>query len=329
MSNTHTNFTFPPRLADLGFSMDVPVGFIEAEIPAGDTDFSDPTKSAPIAILSSPVALAVIAVAARPAYQDGTVLSWIRYLAGHHQLDLQHVQVKPIGKGVGHPGITAFGVQFQDGMKLNFMMAAFEDGGRLVTAHAMCPAELWPSYGNAMSAAVESITLTNPKGSTHSVDDFEVRQLAAQNNWSVAEAQLELSRLATDADAEPGEAEVTSATLPTNDPIQRAIRSARTHLEADAFEDAERAILSADSTIQGNVKLMRLYEEHLRALVSMATPDKDRLERVFHRALSWAQSCYPEPHTQCEADSYEAGRIEDRANLVAVLGYDPDALVKR
>ncbi len=321
------NRTFPPKLADLGFSMDVPEGFIEAELPGQDINFDDPTKSAAIAVLSSPVALAVIAVAARPAYSDGTVLQWMRYLAGHSQLELQHVLVRTVGKGDGHPGISAFGVQYQEGTQLHFMLTAFEDGGRLVIAHAMCPAELWPSYGAVLSASVESITLTNPKGPTHPVDDLETRQHAAENNRAAAEAQIEESKQIAGGRAAAPEDKATRQDA--SDPIQRAIFAAREHLRSDLFDDAEREILTVDSSIQGSVKLMRLYEEHLRNLVDSADKDNERTERVFYRALSWAQSCYPEPHTECEAEDYAKGRTGDRANLVGVLGYDPDASSKR
>lgn len=323
-----TSRTFPPRLADLGFTMDVPEGFIAPEMPTEDVDFSDPTMSAPIAVLSSQVALAVIAVAARPAYEDGTVLAWLRYLSAHFKIDLQHVQIRGVGKDAIHLGITAFGVQYQDGAKLNLMIVAFEDGGRFITAHAMCPAELWPSYGAALSAAVESITLTNPKGSTHAVDDYEARQAAAQNSHDTAAAQIEASQLSThEYIATLGErSKPHSKGHAKSDPMQAAIAAAREHLAADAFEEAEQAIQKVDRDIQGSVKISMLYKEHLTALVQsgVTTTDKARIERVFFRALSWAQSCYPEPHTECEAENYEAGRIEDRAELVALLGYDPD-----
>lgn len=321
---TLVSHTFPPRLADLGFTMGVPEGFVEAQIPAEDTDFSDPTKSAPIAVLSSQVALAVIAVAARPAYEDGTVLDWLRFLSAQYKIDLQHVLVRGVGKGGVHPGITAFGVQYQEGTKLQLALIAFEDGGRFVTAHGMCPAELWPSYGAALSAAVESITLANPKGPTHTVDDYEARQAAAQNTHAAAAAQIEASK-PTKPNA-PASREKRNATA---DPMQAAIATAREHLAADAFEEAEHAIQNVDRDIQGAVKISMLYRERLAEMVKSGeganSSDKARAERVFFRALSWAQSCYPEPHTQIEAEQYAEGRERDRAELVAVLGYDPDA----
>lgn len=312
---------FPARLADLAFAMDVPVGFVEVPIPEEDTDFDDPTKSAPLAVLSSPVAVAVVTVAARPAYADGTVLDWLRYLSSHYGIDLQHVLIRTVGTGEGHPGVTAFGVQFQEGTKVNLMLVAFEDGGRFVTALGLCPAELWPSYGASLAAAVESITLERPKGSTHSVDDPDVRSEAFAKAKARGLAEVNDPRENTEILCSTPEPE-----SPLSGPRVAAIGAARGHLAEDEFDEAERSILSVDSTIQGAVKLAALYEEHLRTLLSLAAGgiDKARAEQVFRRALSWAQSCYPEPHTEYEVERYEAGRAEDRAHLIGVLGYDPD-----
>ena len=317
--------------------MDVPTGFHEAPIPEEDINFDDPTKSAPLAVLSSSVAVAVITVAARPVYADGTVLDWVRYLASHYGIDLQHVLIRNVGKGEGHPGVTAFGVQFQDGVRINLMLVAFEDGGRFVTAHGLCPAELWPSYGNALAAAVESITLERPQGSTHAVDHPEQRSEVFAQSRARALEQVKSGgksggKTGGGSDGEAGAGDDPSRTEPEPSrppalgPMQEAIDEARRYLAADAFDDAEQAVLSVDSTIRGSVKIAALYEEHLRGLVAGGGGHRDaaRLERVFWRALSWAQSCYPEPHTECEAEAYEAGRERDRAGLIEVLGYEPD-----
>lgn len=91
------------------------------------------------------------------------------------------------------------------------------------------------------------------------------------------------------------------------------------------FDEAEQAVRRVDDSIYGAVALAKLYESHLQALVAAGEVERDRahLEEVFRRALNMAQSCYPEPHTACEADNYERGRVEDRARLVGILGYDP------
>jgi hypothetical protein len=302
-----TRQTFPARIADLGFSMDVPEGFVQAELPLDEVNFDNPSESAPLMVFSSQVALAIIAVAARPAYATGSVLQWVRYLAGHFGLDLQHVQVKSVGQDGAHPAITAFATQKQDGQTMHVMLVAFEDGGRLVTAHGMCPRELWSSYGNAISDAVESITLTAPKGPKHDLDTTDApgwERITPEQHRADSERHAKLRA----AKREP------------------AVREAERLLLSDKFDDAEHAILAVDQSIEGGVEIARMYERRLKAMVEagLVKRERERVETVFGRALRWRQACYPEPHTQMEADDYEAGRKEDLAHLVGILGYQPE-----
>ena len=77
----------------------------------------------------------------------------------------------------------------------------------------------------------------------------------------------------------------------------------------------------------GAVAIGRMYTDALRNVVNTAadngTLDKRLAEELFVRALTWRQSAYPEPHTECEAENYDRGRGEDMADLVKILGYDP------
>lgn len=302
-----TRRSFPSRLADLGFSIDVPEGFIQVDVPRDNVDFENPTQSAPLELFSSQVAMAFIAVAARPAYETGSVLQWLRYLADHFDMQLQHALIREIGSGdTTHPAVTAFATQVQDGQKLHLMIVAFEDGGRLVTAHAMCPAELWASYGSALSAAAESITLTSPKGPTRDVDS-----LTAEGWGSFAE-NVSKARAASEKHAEARRSK-----------REVAVERAQAMVNAGHFDEAEQEILKADSSIDGGVEVARLFERRLRFVVRSGAHPRERVEAIFARALRWAQSCYPEPHTQIEADDNAAGREADRARLVAILGYEP------
>ena len=91
------------------------------------------------------------------------------------------------------------------------------------------------------------------------------------------------------------------------------------------YEEAELEIQRVDSSIYGSVALARLYEARLASVVKSGAvrKDKDGVEVLFRRALSWAQNCYPETHTECEAEQYERRRTVDRAPLVGILGYEP------
>lgn len=103
-----------------------------------------------------------------------------------------------------------------------------------------------------------------------------------------------------------------------------AVAAAEELVAQGRFDEADRAVVAADGSIYGCVALARLYREHLEALVRGGAASRDRCIAVFNRALRWAQSAYPEPHTEIEAEDYRRGRAADRARLVGLLGFDPD-----
>ncbi len=300
------HLTIPPAIADLGFSIDVPDGFIHAELPPAEVDFDSPTQSAPIGVFSSQVALALIAVAGRPAYETGSVLQWFKYLCDHFGIEITSFIAGTTLGAHAHPAILAEGAQEQDGQHFRMVLVAFEDGTRLVTAHAMCPVELWPSYGAQLTAAVQSISLTNPKGPTVDLDSMTAegwtKITPAKHARNMDKYKKEQAKL-----REPAE------------------QAAAALIAKDQFEEAEAAMQRVDSSIYGSVALAKIYEARLKTLVEQGAgrKQKERVEVVFHRALSWAQNCYPEPHTEDEGESYEAGRKSDRERLVAILGYEP------
>lgn len=302
-----TPVTIPPAIADLGFSITLPDGFVHADVPRENVDFDNPTQSAPLALFSSPVALAFIAVAARPAYQTGSVLQWMKYLCDHFDISVSSFTPGKTAGATAHPAIFADGSQEQNGQRLRLAIVALEDGGRFVTAHAMCPVELWPSYGETLIAALRSISLTAPKGPAHDLDSLTAEGWAkitpAQQTKAYEGHMRELKeRLAP--------AEQAAAQL----------------LAKDQFDQAELAIQRVDGSIHGAIALARLYESRLRAVVAQggARNNKDHAEALFRRALSWAQNCFPEPHTECEAEDYNRGRAEARGRLEGILGYDPE-----
>jgi hypothetical protein len=300
--------TLPPILAELGYSMLVPEGFVQGQLPNEDVDFDNPTQFAPLAIFASPVAMAIITVAARPAYETGSVLQWMRYLMEHYDLQLESVEAANIGSKVEHPALIISAKQEQEGQKLRFAVVAFEDGGRFVQAQGICPEELWPSFGAALTEAVQSVTLSSPKGPTHDLDSMDAQ------GWERITPQQHKKQMAKHAK------ERQAAREP-------AIAKAEKLLAENLFDEAEREIMQVDSTIEGHVAIKRIYEAQLQGLVASGKHKKNRehAEKLFHRALSWAQSCYPEAHTEVEAEDYEQGRTEDRARLVKILGWDPDA----
>lgn len=152
---------FPARFPELGFAMDVPSDFAAMPLPEEAVSFDAPETLAPLGLVSSQVALAVVAVAARPAYSEGAVSQWLGYLAHQQGIEVSRARAGMVG---AHPGVLADGRQVQDGTELWMRIGVFEDGGRLVIVTGMTTAALVPSFGEALEAAVASVSLTDGRG---------------------------------------------------------------------------------------------------------------------------------------------------------------------
>ncbi len=106
-----------------------------------------------------------------------------------------------------------------------------------------------------------------------------------------------------------------------------AMAEASALADQERFDEAETAVKRVDDSIYGAVALGKMYQAKLEAIVASGAArsgdGKRRAERLFERALWWAQSAYPEPHTAIEADNYSTGQAEDLSRMVGILGYDP------
>ena len=305
---------FTGRLADLDFTMKTPVGFVEAELPAEEHDFTQPHVAAPLLLLASPVAMAVIAVAGRPAYSEGSVRDWLTYLCAHFGIRLLSIGPAYVGGlDKNHPAIIATALQDKDGTELVMSVVALEDGGRFVTAHAMCPRELEPSYMRTMEKCIHSLELLHHKGPTARLDDNG-------GTWTIDLIKRESPLPSPEDDAQTYARKVAKLRA-------AALAKASPMIAADRFDEAAQTVLTADDSGQGRAALSQLFADALREQVARdggRKPASARSLELYRRALNYRLSTYPDPHTQEEADRYGSGMDEDRAEVAAILGYVPE-----
>lgn len=306
--------TFRNRLADLDFTMKTPKGFVDATPPPEEHQFDQPHVCAPLLILTSPVALAVLTVASRPGYADGTVRDWFTFLCRHNGIRLLSIGPAYVG-GLHkhHPAILAAGLQDQNGVELVMSLVALEDGGRFVTASAMCPRELEPSFMKPMESCLHAFELLRHKGATTKLDDNG-------GTW-----QTEI--ITREHDQPPPENEAAAFARKQAKARDAAIEKARPLIAADRFDEAAAAMRAADDSGPGRAALSEVFVQALREQVrrdGVRRPASPRALALYHRALGARLSTYPDPHTQDEADRYENGMDDDRAAIAAILGYTPE-----
>ncbi len=313
-----TRRTFPAVLADLEFTIDVPDGFAQSGFERRVVDFSDSTKFAPLTILSSNVAMALITIAARPAYESGSVEQWTRLLCDHQQTTITGLVSGFVGRGEPaghlHPCILVEATQRNDETDLTTRLIVLEDGKRLLTVHAICPTQLWPRHELALENALLSVELAHPHDPT--VPCVRGGPIPIVDMPGQKPGQWPRGRGAKVFDVAAHQAA-----------LDALVEQARRLIESGKYVEADAVFTSARRELQGAVALARLYREHLKHIVARRGPtshpsDAHELE-IFARAEAAAMGAYPSPHTQIEAERYEQGQAQDRADLVAIVGYDP------
>lgn len=154
--------SFAARVADLGFTVSLPADWVAHELPVDAADFSDPTKLLPLALVTAPHAAIIFAVAARPAYDDGTLHDWAWYLLKHHGLKPRAVATGRIGM---LPAIVGEAVQESEMGPMIVRFAFIEDGGRLLNLSFSAPEMLAGAVFTVWEAVRESFALASPRGS--------------------------------------------------------------------------------------------------------------------------------------------------------------------
>lgn len=209
---------FPSRIADLGFVMDLPGDWLSHELPPEEPNFADGSKLVPLAVVTAPHAAIILAIAARPAYDDGTLHQWAWYLLNAHGITPRAVGAGEVGP---HPAVVGEGSQPSDLGPLTVRFAFLVDGGRLVNLSLTAPEVFDDLSREVWTAAIRSFHLTSPKEVAPPSDEGTV----ASSPAPAAEAKREEapasppSTPAVAAEAEPAPEAEPAAGEPASSPF--------------------------------------------------------------------------------------------------------------
>ena len=154
---------FPSRIAQLGFTVGLPADWISHPLPDEQPDFTDPSRLVPLAAVTAPHAAIIWAAAARPAYGDGTLSDWARYLIAQHGLSLRALGEDQLGS---LPALVGEAVQDSEVGPLRVRFAFAEDGGRLINLTLTAPEMLADAVVPLWFGSLASFALDEARGST-------------------------------------------------------------------------------------------------------------------------------------------------------------------
>lgn len=178
MTDTDTDFIereFPSRIANLGFFVPLPSSWQAQDLPEEEPAFDDPTRLFGLGAAAAPYAAIVLAAAARPAFDNGTVLDWSRFLIERNGVSINTMGPATLGElpaiigqcnadsDMGPTGTTGpFGP-----MCTHFAFA--EDGGRLIYLSVTGPQALSSHLWQVWQQILRGFRLASPQGPTVAV----------------------------------------------------------------------------------------------------------------------------------------------------------------
>lgn len=183
---------FPDRIAELGFTVQLPSDWIAHELPPEEPDFSNPTSFLPLALVTAPHAAIVFAFAARPAYDDGTLHDWAWYNLTNNQLTPRAIGP---GKVAGVTAIVGEATQPSDLGTMVVRFAFIEDGARLINITLTAPELLADAVREAWFAGIASFALETTKGSRFTEENVKPARS------SPVDPDIEAHKAATEAEA--------------------------------------------------------------------------------------------------------------------------------
>ncbi|NRF66577.1 hypothetical protein HLB44_06245 [Aquincola sp. S2] len=154
---------FPSRIASLGFAVRLPHDWPAHALPEEQPDFTDPSRLVPLAAVTAPHAAIVWAIAARPAYGDGSLSDWAHYLLAQHGLAPREFAEGRLGS---LPALIGEAVQPSEVGPLSVRFAFAEDGGRLINLTLTAPALMADAVARTWVASIETFALEEPGGTT-------------------------------------------------------------------------------------------------------------------------------------------------------------------
>lgn len=163
MNEFETILCNPLAQTGLGFTFSKPASWQVLEIPAEPPQFDNPAFFLPLHVCMSPLAAIIHSVAARPAYDDGSVSQWMEWLCGQQGIAIESSRAVTIGAS---PAVECEGTQDSEAGPLRLRILFLEDGKRLFTVTCLAPAELWPTAEPIFAQMLGSFRLETVHGAT-------------------------------------------------------------------------------------------------------------------------------------------------------------------
>ena len=262
-----------------------PDGWANVPIPDEEYDFDNPAVFLPLLVCMAPYGAVVFTVAARPAFDDGTVQDWAEYLAAQNNLVIERIREARVNR---MPCILVDATMASEMGPMRSRSIFLEDGRRLFNIGTLAPEAIWPSVEADFDRLLGSFALDDVQGIT-----------AAPLRLMTSEPAVDLS---TPVQTKPATAEPAAA----EDPVSASTAEPSNWLVADdtapspndrPTQPADVALADDASTLDQDHELNARLRDNgvglVPRVIGIATREKyaavgaSAIEATFHVPFGW------------------------------------------
>lgn len=147
----------------LAFSCLVPDTWVQVPPPAEEYDLDNPAVFIPLLVCMAPYGAVVFTVAARPAFDSGSVQDWAEYLAGQNNLAIESIREARVNR---MPCIVIDATMPSEAGVMRSRSVFLEDGRRLFNIGTLAPDAIWAGVRNDFDRLLGAFALDDVQGLT-------------------------------------------------------------------------------------------------------------------------------------------------------------------
>ena len=163
----------PAGRAMLACSCLLPDGWVNVPIPEEEYDLDNPAVFVPVLVCMAPYGAVVFTIAARPAFDDGSVQDWAEYLAGQQNMSVERVREARIHR---MPCLLVDATMPSEAGLMRSRSVFLEDGRRLFNIGALAPEAIWSSVQADFDRLLGAFALDE----VHGITAAPLRQMTSE-----------------------------------------------------------------------------------------------------------------------------------------------------
>ncbi len=168
-----THHFVPDGRSMLACSCLLPDGWVNVPLPEETYDLTNPTVFLPLVVCMAPYGAVMVTIAARPAFDDGTVQDWAEYLAAQNNLQIERVREARVNR---MPCVLVDATMPSEMGPMRSRSVFLEDGKRLYNIGTLAPDALWSSVAADFDRLLGSFTLDE----VHGITAVPLRQMTSE-----------------------------------------------------------------------------------------------------------------------------------------------------